>query len=113
MDGTRHVVVRPRGSEFGLRELDWIETNRQKVEQATGGRIGYVYLPDMEADGLNEFVKQFFPQIRKQGIIFDVRYNGGGFVDQLIFERLRRILAGMDDRNGGFTNFVIDPTRVE
>jgi tricorn protease len=96
LDGARHVVARPRGSEFGLRELDWIETNRQKVEQATGGRIGYVYLPDMEADGLNEFVKQFFPQIRKQGIIFDVRYNGGGFVDQLIFERLRRILGGLD-----------------
>ena len=45
--------------------------------------------------GLNEFVKQYFPQIRKEGIIFDVRYNGGGFVDQLIFERLRRILAAM------------------
>ncbi len=50
----------------------------------------------MEGDGLNEFVKQFFPQIRKEGLIIDVRYNGGGFVDQLIFERLRRILAGMD-----------------
>ena len=50
----------------------------------------------MEDDGLNEFVRQFFPQIRKQGLIFDVRYNGGGFVDQLIFERLRRVLAGME-----------------
>jgi tricorn protease len=50
----------------------------------------------MEAAGLNEFVKQFFPQIRKEGMIIDVRYNGGGFVDQLIFERLRRILSGMD-----------------
>ena len=52
--------------------------------------------PTWERDGLNEFVKQFFPQIRKEGLIIDVRYNGGGFVDQLIFERLRRILAGMD-----------------
>src|SRR5437667_8877397 len=49
----------------------------------------------MGAPGLNEFVKQYFPQIRKQGLIIDVRYNGGGFVDELIFERLRRILAGM------------------
>ncbi len=57
--------------------------------------MGYVYLPDMSAPGLNEFLKQYFPQIRKEGIIFDVRYNGGGFVDQIIFERLRRILAGM------------------
>ncbi|HXX01107.1 MAG TPA: S41 family peptidase, partial [Candidatus Acidoferrales bacterium] len=51
--------------------------------------------PDMGDAGLNAFVRQFFPQIRKQGMIIDVRYNGGGFVDQLIFERLRRILVGM------------------
>jgi tricorn protease len=76
--------------------LNWIETNRRKVEEATGGRVGYVYLPDMGGPGLDEFVKQYFPQIRKEGIIFDVRYNGGGFVDQIIFERLRRVLAGMD-----------------
>jgi tricorn protease len=94
-EGSRNVVVKPIASEFKLRELDWIATNRRKVEQATAGRVGYVYLPDMSTSGLNEFVKQFFPQIRKQGIIFDVRYNGGGFVDQIIFERLRRVLAGM------------------
>jgi tricorn protease len=94
--GARNVVVRPIPSEFGLHELNWIETNRRKVEQASGGRIGYVYLPDMGPAGLNEFVKQYFPQIRKEGMIFDVRYNGGGFVDQIIFERLRRILAGME-----------------
>jgi tricorn protease len=94
--GARNVVVRPIPSEFGLHELNWIATNRRKVEQASGGRIGYVYLPDMGPAGLNEFVKQYFPQIRKEGMIFDVRYNGGGFVDQIIFERLRRILAGME-----------------
>lgn len=95
-EGARNVVVKPIGSEFGLRELNWINTNRQKVETATGGRVGYVYIPDMSAAGLNAFVKQYFPQIRKEGLIIDVRYNGGGFVDQLIFERLRRILVGMD-----------------
>jgi tricorn protease len=95
-DGSRKVVVKPIADEFRLRELNMVETNRKKVEAASGGRIGYVYLPDMGDEGLNQFVKQFFPQIRKEGIIFDVRYNGGGFVDQLIFERLRRVLAGMD-----------------
>ena len=95
-DGARKVTVKPIADEFSLRELNMIETNRKKVDAASGGRIGYVYLPDMGDDGLNEFVKQYFPQIRKQGIIFDVRYNGGGFVDQIIFERLRRVLAGMD-----------------
>jgi tricorn protease len=94
--GARTVVVKPLGSELSLRELEMINTNRRKVEEATGGRVGYVYLPDMSAPGLNEFVKQYFPQIRKEGLIFDVRYNGGGFVDELIFERLRRVLSGMD-----------------
>jgi tricorn protease len=95
-DGARKVTVRPISSEFGLRELDWITANRKKVDALSGGKVGYVYLPDMSARGLNAFVKQFFPQIRKEGMIIDVRYNGGGFVDQLIFERLRRVLAGMN-----------------
>ena len=94
-EGARQVVIQPVASEFNLRELDWIEANREKVDKLSDGKIGYVYLPDMGASGLNEFVKQYFPQIRKQGIVFDVRYNGGGFVDQMILERLRRILAGM------------------
>jgi tricorn protease len=95
MDGGRRVVVKPIADEYSLRELNMIETNRKKVDAASGGKIGYVYLPNMGEEGLNAFVKQYFPQVRKQGIIFDVRYNGGGFVDQLIFERLRRVLMAM------------------
>jgi len=94
-DKARKVVVKPIGDEYSLRELNMIESNRKRVDVASGGRIGYVYLPNMGDAGLNEFVKQYFPQIRKEGIIFDVRYNGGGFVDQLIFERLRRVLGAM------------------
>jgi tricorn protease len=95
-EGARNIVIKPVSSELNLRELDMIRTNRGKVDEATGGKVGYVYLRDMSGAGLDQFVKQFFPQIRKQGLIIDVRYNGGGFVDQLIFERLRRVLIGMD-----------------
>jgi tricorn protease len=95
-DGAHNVLVEPINDEYNLRELNMIETNRKKVDAATGGKVGYIYLPDMGEAGLDQFVKQYFPQIRKQGLIIDVRYNGGGFVDELIFERLRRILAGMD-----------------
>ena len=95
-DGARTVPVKPIDDEYPLREFNMIETNRKKVDAATHGRVGYIYLPDMGDAGLNAFVRQFFPQIRKEGMIIDVRYNGGGFVDELIFERLRRILVGMD-----------------
>ncbi|HZP58873.1 MAG TPA: S41 family peptidase, partial [Opitutaceae bacterium] len=62
------------------------------VNAKTGGKVGYVHIPDMEADGLNEFTKHFFPQLRKKGLIIDVRGNGGGFVSPMIIERLRREL---------------------
>ena len=105
-DGARKVQVRPIADEFSLRELKMIETNRKKVADATNGRLGYIYIPDMGGAGLNEFVKQYFPQIRKQGMIIDVRYNGGGFVDQLIFERLRRVLSGMGSARNWENNTV-------
>jgi tricorn protease len=107
-DGAWDVLVKPISSEFRLRELNWIETNREKVDKATDGKVGYVYLPDMEDVGLNEFVRQYFPQIRKEGIIFDVRYNGGGFVDQIILEHLRRILVAMESARNFASNTIPD-----
>jgi tricorn protease len=104
--GSRRVQVRPIADEFSLHQLHMIESNRKKVSDATGGRVGYVYLPDMGGEGLNEFVKQYFPQIRKQGMIIDVRYNGGGFVDQLIFDRLQRVLSGMGSARNWESNTV-------
>jgi tricorn protease len=105
-DGSRTVLVKPITDEFSLHELNMIETNRKKVDAATHGRVGYIYLPDMGDHGLNEFVKQYFPQIRKEGLIIDVRYNGGGFVDPLIFARLRRVLAGMNSNRNWESNTV-------
>jgi tricorn protease len=94
-DGGREVTIKPVASEYELRYRNWVEGNRKKVDQATGGRVGYIFIPDMGGGGLNEFAESFFPQIKKEGLIVDVRYNGGGFVSGMILERLRREVAAM------------------
>jgi tricorn protease len=102
LDGAREVTVRPIESEYQLRYRYWVEENRRKVDEATGGRVGYIFIPDMGGGGLNEFSESFFPQIKKEGLIVDVRYNGGGFVSEMILERLRREVVGMGcARNAG------------
>ncbi len=94
--GTRRdVVVEPVKTEVSLREQAWIDHNRQVVDAASGGHIGYIYLSDMEALGMEQFIRQFYPQLDKQALIVDDRWNGGGFIDQIVLERLRRILVGM------------------
>lgn len=60
------------------------------MEEATNGRVGYVYIPDMGPDGLNEFARYFYPQLDKEALIIDDRANGGGNVSPMIIERLRR-----------------------
>jgi tricorn protease len=94
MTGAREVVVQTIPSEENLYYLKFVETNRKKVEQATNGRIGYIHIPNMGAEGIREFVKQYYPQVRKEGLIVDVRANGGGNISQMIIERLRRTLLG-------------------
>jgi tricorn protease len=93
--GAREVVVKPIGNEEELRYVDWVETNRKKVEAATNGRVGYVHIPNMGGDGLQEFIRQYYPQLRKEALVVDVRANGGGFVSEMILERLRRTVKGM------------------
>jgi len=88
----KDYFVKTIGSESGLRYFNWVEENRLKVDKATNGRVGYIHIPDMSMDGLNEFVKYFYPQVRKEALIVDDRYNGGGNVSPMIIERLRRIL---------------------
>lgn len=89
----RNVTVVPVADESKLYYYDWVQTNVEKVNKATNGKVGYIHIPDMGTGGLNEFVKQFYPQIRKKALIIDVRGNGGGFVSGMIVERLRREIA--------------------
>jgi tricorn protease len=96
-DGARRdVVVQPVKTELPLREQAWIEHNRRVVDQASGGRIAYIYLSDMAGLGMDQFIRQFYPQMDKQALLVDERWNGGGFIDQIVLERLRRVLIGLD-----------------
>jgi tricorn protease len=89
-EGGRDVVVVPISNESDLRYHDWVETNIEKVSKASGGKVGYLHVPDMQVIGLNEFVKHFYPQTRKKALIIDVRGNAGGNVSAMLIERLRR-----------------------
>jgi len=94
--GARTVLVKPIDSEKDLKYYAWIEHNRRYVDEQTHGKVGYVYIPDMGGDGIREFIKWFYPQIRKQGLIVDVRDNGGGNVSSMIIERLARKLLSLN-----------------
>jgi tricorn protease len=102
---TRQVTVQPLHSELRVRENAWIEEHREMVDRLSGGKIAYIYLSDMESLGMEQFIRQFYPQIDKQALIVDDRWNGGGFIDQIVLERLRRILVGMSTNreNAAFT----------
>ncbi len=93
--GSREITVEPVGNEQSLREQGWIDHNRAIVDRLSGGKVAYVYLSDMEALGMEQFIRQFYPQMNKQALIVDDRFNGGGFIDQIVLERLRRVLVGM------------------
>ncbi|RPH38282.1 protease, partial [bacterium] len=91
--GARDVVVIPIPGERNLYYYNWVQKNIEKVSKATDGKVGYLHIPDMGSGGLNEFVKYYYPQFRKEALIVDVRGNGGGNVSSMIIERLRRELA--------------------
>lgn len=94
-DGSRTIVYRPITEEGNLIYLDWVETNRRRVEQMSGGRLGYIHIPDMGANGIREFIKYFYAQNNKEALVVDDRYNGGGNVSRMLIERLRRQLLAM------------------
>ncbi len=99
--GGRKVIVKPVADESALYYFDWVQGNIAKVDKATNGKVGYIHIPDMGVEGLNEFIKYYYPQLNKHALIIDDRGNGGGNVSPMIIERLRRELAMMAaPRNG-------------
>jgi tricorn protease len=92
MDGAREVLVETLtdDQETRLRHLAWIESNRKRVEEATDGRVGYVYVRSTGLDGQNELVRQFSAQFHKEGMIVDERFNSGGQIPDRFVELLNR-----------------------
>lgn len=99
--GRRDITVEPIANEALLRRWAWIEGNRRKVEQKTGGKVAYVYMPDTAGQGYEHFNRMFFAQVDKQALIVDDRRNGGGQAANYVTELLARpYLAGWKDRDG-------------
>jgi tricorn protease len=90
---SRETVVVPIADEHELYYYNWVQDNIDYVSEITDGRVGYIHIPDMGVPGLNEFVRNYYPQLRREGLIIDVRSNGGGNVSPMIIERLRREIA--------------------
>ena len=94
LEGSRDVLVETLASERRLRGLAWIEANRRRVDEASDGRVGYVYVPNTGRSGQSELVRQFRAQVHKDGLIIDERFNGGGQYPDRFIELLNRRRTG-------------------
>ncbi|MBI2568259.1 MAG: PD40 domain-containing protein [Candidatus Schekmanbacteria bacterium] len=101
LEGARTVVVVPVADDGPLRYADWVRRNREYVGERSHGKYGYVHIPDMGADGLVAFETWFYPQLDKEGLVVDARWNGGGFVSQLVLARLQRRVVSFGRSRGG------------
>ena len=99
----RRVTVTTLRSDAAARYREWVETNRKTVHEKTGGRTGYLHIPDMGPRGYSEFHRYYILEAERESLIVDVRYNGGGHVSQLILEKLARKRIGYDFQRWGTT----------
>ncbi len=101
LEGSREVLVKTLSSESRLRSLAWIERNRERVLEASAGRVGYIYVPDTSLHGQSELVRQFDSQHRLAGLVIDERFNGGGQLPDRFVELVnRRLVAHIYYRHG-------------
>lgn len=89
-DGAKSVVVKTMDDEYRLRNLEWIEGMRKRVDEATNGEVGYIYVPSTGLDGQNELMRQFSAQWNKKALIIDERFNNGGQIPDRFIEMLNR-----------------------
>ncbi|MFC5864342.1 PDZ domain-containing protein [Acidicapsa dinghuensis] len=99
--GARDVTVVPIEDEDNLRGLDWIESNRKKVDELSGGKAAYVYMPNTGGSGYTNFNRYFYAQLDKQALVLDERHNEGGFIADYVVDVLKREpLSGAIERDG-------------
>jgi tricorn protease len=97
----RVLAVKALKEETSLRYRDWVEANREWVHQHSKGRVGYVHVPNMGPLGYSEFHRYYLSEVYNDGLIVDVRFNGGGHVSQLLLEKLIRRRVGYDANRWG------------
>jgi tricorn protease len=97
----RDVTVVPVGDEDGLRNIDWVEGNRKKVDELSGGKVAYVYMPNTAGAGYSSFNRYFYSQLDRQALVLDERWNEGGLIADYIVDVLKRFpLSGAIERDG-------------
>ena len=98
--GGKKVIVKPIADEEPLLHYEWVQKNIRTVEEKSGGKVGYIYIPDMGAEGLSEWARYYYPQLDKEALIIDDRENGGGNISPMVIERLQREVYRMTMRRG-------------
>ncbi len=102
--GDKKVIVKPIADEGPLEHYAWVQKNIRTVEKLSGGRVGYIYIPDMGPEGLSEWARYYYPQLDKEALIIDDRANGGGNISPMIIERLQRHVYRMTMYRGSSRN---------
>jgi tricorn protease len=100
-DGATEITVVPVSNEADLRAVDWIESNRRKVDVLSGGKLAYVYLPNTSNQGFASFNRYYFAQQDKKGVILDERNNGGGSAADYMIDVMNRTLLGYFNSKAG------------
>ena len=90
MEGSKTAIVQTMGNEYRLRHLAWIEGMRKRVDEATNGEAGYIFVPSTGVDGQTELMRQLNAQVDKKALVIDERFNDGGQIPDRFIEMLNR-----------------------